>query len=37
MQCVDGFSLHNKGVLEKVTTQKTQQLPDFSLLSKEPG
>ena len=37
MQFVDGFSLHNKGVLEKEATQKTQQLPDFSLLSKEPG
>ena len=25
MQCVDGFSVYNKGMLEKVTTQRTQQ------------
>ena len=28
-QCVGGFSLYNKGMLENVTTQKTQQFSDF--------
>ena len=35
MQCVDSFSLNNKGMLEKVTTQRTQQFSDF-FSSKEP-
>ena len=33
-QCVDGFSLYNTGMLEKVTTQRTQLFSDLS--SKEP-
>ena len=29
--------LYNKGLLEKVTMQRTQQFSDFSILSKEPS
>ena len=35
-QFVDGFIFYNKGMLEKVTMQRSQQFSEFSI-SKEPS
>ena len=35
-QCVAGFSLYNKGMLKKVTTQRTQQFSAFVCFWKNP-
>ena len=35
-QCIDGFSLYNKGMLEKVRMQRTQQFSAFVCYWKNP-
>lgn len=36
MQCVDGFSFFNKGMLEKATPQRIQQFSAFACDRKNP-